>query len=107
MVSGLESQLEASGLSPWLEVKDIHPGEDWGLAIEAAIERCDFFVLCLSPNSVGRRGFLQREIRLALDRLLELLDEDIYFVPVRLLQCARPSQITKWQTVDLFEAGGF
>ena len=107
IVRDLYDQLHASGFSPWMDVRDIHPGESWRLAIQTAIRACDFFVLCLSPNSVGRRGFLQREIKLALDRLLELLDEDIYFVPVRLRLCTRPSQIARYQTVDLFEPNGY
>jgi hypothetical protein len=107
IVSRLYDQLTASGFIPWMDVRDIQPGEDWRLAIQTAIRDCDFFVLCLSPNSVGRRGFLQREIKLALDRLLELLDDDIYFVPLRLQPCARPAQIGRYQTVDLFEPRGY
>ena len=102
----LYDQLRVSGFCPWMDVRDLHPGEDWRLAIESAIQECDFFILCLSPNSIGRRGFLQREIRIALDRVMELLDHDIYFV-VRLSPCPRPNQIAKYQTVDLYESNGY
>src|SRR5256885_4682274 len=69
-VRSLYDRLNESGFTPWMDVKDIHPGEDWSFAIQEAIRDCDFFILCLTPNSVGRRGFLQREIKTALDRLL-------------------------------------
>src|SRR5215467_4799366 len=70
-VKKLYSKLVESGFRPWMDVKDLTAGENWHVAIERAIRECDFFVLCMSPNSIGRRGFLQREIKAALDRLLE------------------------------------
>jgi hypothetical protein len=106
VVRDLYDQLKASGFDPWMDV-DIHPGEDWRLAIESAIRESDFFILCLSPQSTGRRGILQREIRIALDRAMELLDDDIYFLPARLSPCARPKQIATYQTVDLYESNGY
>jgi hypothetical protein len=103
----LYDKLTCSGFKPWIDVRNIYPGEDWAGAISSAIEQSDFFVLCLSDNSVGRRGVLQREIKTALDRLLDLLEDDIFLVPVRLSECTRPKQIAKHQTVDLFEPGGY
>jgi hypothetical protein len=107
IVERLYDQLKASGLVPWMDVRDIYPGENWKSAIETAIQKSDFFVLCLSSNSVNRRGTLQREIQTALDKLIELLKHDIYFIPVRLTQCTRPPEIAKYQSVDLFESGGY
>jgi len=107
VVKRLYSKLVESGFRPWMDIQQLRGGENWRVAIENAIRESDFFVLCLSPNSVGRRGFLQREIRAAMDRLLEFLERDIYFVPVRLLPCERPHEIHKYQTVDLFEPDGY
>ena len=107
VVVTLYDQLKQSGFTPWMDVKDIYPGEDWRHAIDAAIQRADFFVLCLSENSLGRRGYLQREIKSALDRLLELLVDDIFFIPVRLTNCEPPKEMSKFQTVDIFKSGGY
>jgi len=44
---------------------------------------------------------------MALDKLLELLDEDIYFVPLRLQPCALPTNLSEHQALDLFEMGAY
>jgi hypothetical protein len=107
VVERLFDKLKAEGLNPWMDVRCIHAGEKWKQAIERAIQKAHFFLLCLTPNSVNRRGFLQREIRMAIDKTQELLDEDIYFLPVRLVECARPLQLAEFQSIDLFAPGGF
>ena len=106
-VSELFDRLASDGFSPWMDFKSILPGENWRSAIYHAIDSADFFILCLSRHSVNRRGFLQREIRTALDKLTELLDEDIYLIPVRLEPCPLPSKVGDEQAVDLFEADGY
>jgi hypothetical protein len=57
----------------------------------------------LSSGSVGKKGFVQREIREALDVLAEYPDDEIYMIPVRLDDC-RPShdKLHELNWVDLF-----
>ncbi|NIO68956.1 MAG: TIR domain-containing protein [Anaerolineae bacterium] len=43
------------------------PGEKWELAIQKAIRRSDFFLVCLSANSIDKRGWIQKEIKQVLD----------------------------------------
>jgi len=50
---------------------------------------------------------IQEEIREALDVWRQKLDSDIYFIPVRLEDCAVPGALAKFQWVDLFQDGGF
>ena len=50
---------------------------------------------------------LQKEIRMAMNRVTELLDEDIYIIPVRLVDCALPASVSNYQAVDLFKDGGY
>jgi hypothetical protein len=77
----IHGQLTAAGLRPWIDEDDILTGQDWLNAIKTAIRRSDFFLLCLSPRSIDRRGVLQREVRTALDVRREKLHPDIYFLP--------------------------
>jgi TIR domain len=107
VVSGLFDKLASDGFSPWMDVRNILPGENWPTALYRALDASDFFVFCLSRHSLNRRGFLQREIRAALDKILELLDDDIYLIPVRLEACGLPNAVSKYQAVDLFEPGGY
>ena len=106
-VKNLYQRLSDAGFKPWMDKKDILPGEIWQSCIQKAIERSDFFLTCLSANSVNRRGFLQREIKDALDIWQEMLEDDIYLIPVRLEDCEAPESLRKFQWVNLFEEDGW
>ena len=106
-VKNLYQKLSDAGFKPWMDKKDILPGEIWQSCIQKAIEHSDFFLACLSPNSINRRGFLQREIKDALDIWQEMLEDDIYLIPVRLEDCEAPESLRKFQWVNLFEEDGW
>jgi hypothetical protein len=80
-VRNLRDRLRGAGLKPWLDEDDILPGAKWLDAIKTAIRQSDFFLLCLSPNSISRRGVLQKEVRTALDMQNEKLESDVYLIP--------------------------
>ena len=106
-VEELYNRLSNYGFKPWMDKKDILPGEKWELAIQKAIRSSDFFVACLSLNSVTRRGVIQKEIKEALDTWKEKLDSDIYLIPVRLEDCEVPESLRCFQRVDLFAEDGW
>jgi hypothetical protein len=106
-VESLYQKLSDAGFKPWMDKKDILPGERWEFSIRKAIRRSDFFLACLSANSVNRRGWIQKEIKGALDMWQEKLDSDIYLIPVRLADCRVPESLSDFQWVDLFEEGGW
>jgi TIR domain len=106
-VEALYQELTEHGYKPWMDEKDIFPGENFRLAIEKAIRNADFFLACLSMNSVDRRGFIQREIKDALDMWQEKLDDDIYLIPIRLEKCEAPYSLRNFQWVDLFDKDGW
>ena len=106
-VEKLYQKLSDAGFKPWMDKRDIFPGEQWKSRIPQAIRRSDFFLACLSANSVSKRGFIQREIRDALDIWQEKLDSDIYLIPVRLEDCEVPESLRDFQWVSLFEENGW
>jgi formylglycine-generating enzyme required for sulfatase activity len=87
--------------------EDIYPGEQWQGSIARAIQQSDFFVACLSTHAVSRRGFLQREIKGALERWQEKLQSDIYLIPARLEPCEVPEELRDFQWVDLYQDRGW
>jgi len=100
--------LTTAGFVPWMDKKSIQGGENWEVSIRRAIRKADFFIACLSKNSVNRRGFMQREIRLALNIWDEKLEDDIYLIPARLEDCdVTHEKLRELQWVDLFEPDGF
>ena len=106
-VEELYQKLSDAGFKPWMDKKDILPGEQWKSRIPQAIRRSDFFLVCLSANSVSKRGWVQREMKQALDLWQEKLEDDIYLIPVRLEDCEAPEGLREFQWVNLFEEGGW
>jgi len=106
-VEDLYERLADAGYTPWMDRKDILPGQRWLPTIQKAISEADFFLACLSRNSVNRRGVIQREIKQALDAFQEYLSDDIYLIPVRLEACDAPEELKKFHWVDFFEPDGW
>ncbi len=95
--------LKAAGFEPWLDDENLLPGQKWELEIERAIRTSDFFIALLSARSTSKKGYVQKEIRQALDVLNELPEEAVFFVPARLDDC-EPSHpaLRRVQRIDLF-----
>lgn len=105
-VKNLYRLLVERGADPWLDVEKLLPGQDWNLEINKALDGSDVILLCLSKKSVDKEGYVQREIRIALDRALEMPEGRIFLIPARLEECDLPSKIKTYQWVDLFTADG-
>lgn len=103
----LYERLADAGFSPWMDTENLLGGEDWQNVLQNMIKKAPSFLACLSSNSVGKRGVIQEETRLALDVWRQKLDSDIYLIPVRLEPCKVPDQLGKFHRVDLFEDDGF
>ena len=100
------SMLKGCGFSPWIDVEDISPGQEWEKEIEKAICVCSLFIACLSTNSVNKRGLVQAEFKKAL-KVWETIPEDqAFIIPVRLDKCAVPFQFSKFHYLDYFSKGG-
>jgi TIR domain len=99
----LYDALTAGGFEPWMDVRNLAPGQNWPRAIERAIDCADFFVPCFSSLSVNKWGGFQAEIRYALDCARHVPLDDIFIVPVRLDECRVPRSIQReYQYIDLF-----
>lgn len=102
-VQEIYQRLAAAGVRPWMDTQDILPGEKWEMSIRKAVRDSDFFLVFLSRNSSDRRGFVQKELRAALNVWEEMLESDLYLIPVRLEECEVPETLAAFQGVDLFE----
>jgi hypothetical protein len=106
-VESLYQQLSDAGFRPWMDTKDIFAGEKWQRSIQHALQQSQFFLACLSVTSVTKRSYLRREFREALEKRQEMLDSDIYLIPVRLEECEIPEELREHQGVDLFAEDGW
>ncbi len=76
--------LKIKGYDVWMDVKCLLGGQNWDFEIKKAFEKSSIVLLFLSTNLSNKRGYIQREVKLALDNLNEKLYEDIYIIPIKL-----------------------
>lgn len=75
-------------VEPWLDQRCLIPGQDWALEVLTAIRRSDYFLALLSPASVSKQGYVQKEMREAISVLDQLPPGKIYLIPCRLEDCS-------------------
>lgn len=80
----LYAGLHRHGLKLWRDKESLRAGSDWETSIKKAISESRYFIALLSSNSVMRRGFVQKELRAALDELDSFPESDVFIIPVRL-----------------------
>jgi RNA polymerase sigma factor (TIGR02999 family) len=107
LIRPLYTRLRADEIDAWLDEEELVPGQDWELEILRAVRAADIVVVCLSERSVTKTGFIQKEIKLALDVADMQPEGTIFIVPVRLEECDVPERLQRWQWVNLFEEQGY
>ena len=77
-----------------MDSKRLKVGQNWDFEIRRELDKAAIIVVFISNNSVDRRGYVQREIKLALSKADEKLPTDIYIIPILLDDDAQiPEQI--------------
>lgn len=105
-VEKLYAHLLQHGSDPWLDAEKLLPGQDWNYEINKALDDSDVILVCLSKRSVDKEGYVQKEIRIALDRALDMPEGRIFLIPARLEECELPRRLQSYQWVDLFAVNG-
>ncbi|MEM8614788.1 MAG: SUMF1/EgtB/PvdO family nonheme iron enzyme [Cyanobacteria bacterium P01_H01_bin.105] len=114
-VTDLYNRLKERGFQPWMDKEDLVPGQNWRSEIHKAIKNSDIFLACLSQISVTKKGYVQKEFRLALNHYAEMPLGAAYLIPVRLNDCDIPElrqeeygvNLIDIHWVNLFESDGF
>ena len=99
-------RLKQEGFKPWLDKEDLLPGQYWDIEIPKAIKASDFILIFFSKISVFKRGYVQKEFKLALNVLEEIPDGQFFVIPVRVDECNVPERFQRLQYCDLFESSG-
>lgn len=106
-VRELYQRLENDGFKPWLDEEDLIPGQEWQKEIPKAIHNSDVAIVCLSNNSISKSGYVQKEIKFALDVADEKAEGTIFLIPLKLEECTVPERLGNWQWVNYFEEKGY
>ncbi|MGL2986364.1 TIR domain-containing protein [Flavobacterium sp. RSSA_27] len=92
--------LKENDFKPWLDKKEILPGQDWNYVLHKSLREANYIILLLSHTSVQKRGYVQREFKLSLEYYEEKLEDDIYLIPLKIDDCEVPDSLRKFQWVE-------
>jgi TIR domain-containing protein len=106
-VRSLCRRLRADGADAWLDEEKLLPGQEWRREIRNAVRRSDAVLVCLSKNSVTREGFVQAELKYALDVAAEKPEGTIYIIPLLLEQCEVPNGLQHMHWVSKIDPGWY
>ncbi len=106
-VDAIYDRLRDLGFEPWMDKRDLRPGEHWRQVILRVLRECDFVIVFLSQNSVSKRSFVQQEFKLTLEVMQEFPEGTIHTIPVRLDDCEVPDLFGEIHWANLFEPDGF
>lgn len=102
-VQRLYRHLINNGVDAWLDSEKLLGGQNWSVEIEKQVQISDVILICLSKRSVSKEGYVQKEIKFALDKSDEKPEGTIYIIPVKLDDCNVPSRLSKYHWVELYE----
>jgi hypothetical protein len=107
LIRDLYRRLSAEGIETWLDEENLLPGQEWDQEIRKAVRGSDAVLACLSRSATTKPGYLQKEIKLALDVADEQPEGTIFLIPLRLEDCEVPDRLRRWQWVNFYEPNGY
>lgn len=99
----LYSDLTKRGIKVWMDSYSILPGQHWRDEIKNAIKSCRYFIAMLSSNSLTKKGYVNAELKQAIEVLDEYPKDQSFIIPVRIDNCnPRDEILLDIQWVDMF-----
>jgi TIR domain-containing protein len=86
----LYNDLKKANLNPWIDKENILPEQKWEKEVRKAIKNSQFFLPLFSSTSITKRGYVQREFKLAIGVAKEIPEDRIFIIPLRLDNCQIP-----------------
>jgi hypothetical protein len=86
-------RLSSSGFNAWMDCRKLKAGQRWSYEIERAAAKAVVVIVFISANSVERRGYVQKELKEALERRKSKLVDDIFLMPVILDDTGVPPEL--------------
>jgi tetratricopeptide (TPR) repeat protein len=106
-VRALAGRLSEDGFSPWIDEDALGVGVDWAREIETAIRTANVFLVCLSKRWEAKTGYVQKEIKHALDVIAAHPENDVFIIPALLEACDIPKRLARRHAVKVYEEAGY
>lgn len=107
IVRDLYARLISDGYKPWFDEEDLIAGQDWEHEIATALRNSDVVLICASQKSVAKRGFVQKELREAIELAQMQPVGAIFLIPVKLNECNLPDFLSRYQWVEYSSGSGY
>src|SRR5262245_32360417 len=95
-------RLRNNGFDPWLDEESLVPGQNWTEEIPRVVRASDVVIVCLSGSSINKEGYVNKEIKIALDVADEKPEGAIFVIPLKLEDCTVPNRLSHWHWVNYF-----
>jgi len=95
------SLLNKPGQPVFYDKESIIPGTDWRMETEEKLNKCSLIIILCSKNSINKEGFVQKEIRMALDRAEFMPDGRIFIIPIRFDGIDVPTKLAKYHWIEI------
>jgi hypothetical protein len=105
-VREIDRLLKDDGIKPWIDEDDILPARMWDQEIKQGLRSSHAVIVCLSKTFTRKEGYVQKELRYAIDLANEKPDGAVFLIPVRLEDCEIVTSLAELQFIDWFEQGG-
>lgn len=96
-VNRMYEDLASQGIELWLDSVQLEPGKEWEDSIERAIARSKAVIICLSPSWLRRRGYVRRELEIALKYARR---KKIRILPIVIERCSVPASVRAYHAVS-------
>jgi len=84
--------LRAAGIEVWFDQSELRGGDAWDAAIRKQVRDCALFMALISANTNARsEGYFRREWNLAVQRMLDMADDQPFLLPVLIDDTSEPS----------------
>jgi hypothetical protein len=105
-VREIDRALKSDGFQPWLDEDDIFPARAWNAEIEQGLRSSHAVVVCLSKTFSRKEGYVQKELRYAIDLAREKPDGTVFLIPIRLEESEILPSLADLQFIDWFKHDG-
>src|ERR1700733_492526 len=105
-VREIDRVLKADGFQPWLDEDEILPARMWDREIQRGLRASHAIIVCLSKTFTWKEGYVQKELRYAIDLAAEKPDGAVFLIPVRLEDCEILASLANLQFIDWFKHDG-
>ena len=83
-----------------MDIEYLLAGQHWNQEIEKALQSADTIVICLSKSAIIKEGYIQKEIKMALEVAEKKPSDTIFIIPLRLDDCEVPYELRHLQYQD-------